>query len=241
MASLYLGDVPEDAAVGDRIVLGGDEARHAIRVARVRTGERISIGDGAGRIAAGVVVELDEAALTLEVDELRDEPLPRVHLYLVQALAKGGRDEAAIQAATELGVAGIVPWAAERSVVRWDAAKSDRAHARWEAIIREAAKQSIRARVPTIAPLAATSELTTRPGSTLVLDPTAGARLSTVELPDEGPLTVVVGPEGGIAPHELDALTASGAVRVRLGDEVLRTSTAGPAALAALNLRLGRW
>lgn len=241
MAWLYLGELPNAVAAGDRVVLGGEEARHAVQVARTRVGERIAIGDGAGRIAHGAVVVVERDVLTLEVEELQIHAPPDPELWLVQALAKGDRDELAIQAATELGASGIVPWSAERSVARWDGAKAARAHARWKGIVREAAKQAIRSRVPVVTELARLADLTRMPGLVLVLDPTAEAPLSQVEVPAEGRISLVVGPEGGISPRELDTLTAAGAARVRLGGEVLRASTAGPAALAALNLRLRRW
>lgn len=240
MASLYL-DPGLDAAVdvGMRIRFGGDEARHAATVARVRVGERIAVGDGAGLIARGTVTAV-AGEVELEVDEVRrDEPL-RPELWLAQALAKGDRDELAVQAATELGVAGVIPWAAERSVSRWEGAKIERGRARWASIVREATKQSIRSRVPEVAQLASTRDLAREPGRILVLEPTASVTLVDVDV-EADRIVLVVGPEGGISPRELDQLTEAGAIPVRLGAEVLRTSTAGPAALAALNIRLGRW
>jgi 16S rRNA (uracil1498-N3)-methyltransferase len=233
MASLYLDPElePADAEIGARVTLRGDEARHAIAVARVRTGERIAIADGAGFVVRGPVVEVDGGRLSIEVDEARHDPEPEPRLWLAQALAKGDRDELAVQAATELGVSGVIPWRAERSVSRWDGPKAAKGRERWAAIVREATKQSIRSRVPRVLPL--DSPL---PGLVLVLDPTADLALTAVELPAEGDVTLVVGPEGGLTAREL-ALGAP----VRLGSEVLRTSTAGPAALAVLNARLGRW
>jgi 16S rRNA (uracil1498-N3)-methyltransferase len=235
MASLYLSEYLESAAVGDTVTLEGDEAKHAVTVARTRVGERLSVGNGRGLVASGVMVSLDPFGL--EVDEVRVEPAPDPQLWLAQALAKGDRDELAVQAATELGVSGVIPWAAERSVSRWEGAKLEKGRLRWESIVREASKQSIRAWMPVVEPLATTKQL----GAGFVLDPTAEHALSTVPLPASGRIVLVVGPEGGISPRELDQLEQQGAVRVRLGSEILRTSTAGPAALAVLNARLGRW
>jgi 16S rRNA (uracil1498-N3)-methyltransferase len=234
MASLYLSEYLESASVGDSIALDGDEAKHAVTVARTRVGERLAIGNGRGLVARGVVSSLDPFALT--VDEIRLEPPADPQLWLVQALAKGDRDELAVQAATELGVSGVIPWAAERSVSRWEGAKLEKGRLRWEAIVREASKQSIRAWMPVVEPLAATAQV-----SGLVLDPTATIALTEVPLPESGRISLVVGPEGGISPRELDLLEKQGSVRVRLGSEILRTSTAGPAAIAVLNARLGRW
>ncbi|GAB3405477.1 16S rRNA (uracil(1498)-N(3))-methyltransferase [Schumannella luteola] len=243
MAWLYLN--PEltaaQAVVGARVAIRGEEAAHAVKVARTRVGERVSIGNGDGVIVTGAVVSAEPGELVLEVDEVRDEPDPQPQLWLAQALAKGGRDEMAVQAATELGVAGIVPWSAERSVTRWDATKAAKGRARWESIAREAAKQSIRTRVPEVTAPQSTAELARGDGLLLVLDPGGAVPISQVELPSAGRVTFVVGPEGGISPRELALLADAGAVGVRLGPEVLRTSTAGPAAIAVLAARLGRW
>jgi len=218
------------------VTLTGDEAKHAVTVARSRVGERLSIGNGRGLVASGTVSSTEP--FTLEVDDVRVEPLPDPQLWLIQALAKGDRDEFAVQAATELGVSGVIPWSAERSVSRWDAAKAAKGIARWQAIVREASKQSIRSWVPEVGALATTNQLN---GFLLVLDPTAPTALSAVELPSSGRISLVVGPEGGISSRELEVLEGVGAHRVRLGSEILRTSTAGPAAVAVLNARLGRW
>ena len=245
MASLYLNPALDSADAGSAVSITGDEAKHAVTVARTRVGERLSIGNGRGLVVGGVVTNLDP--FTIEVDSARREPAPDPQLWLVQALAKGDRDELAVQAATELGVSGVIPWAAERSVTRWEGAKLEKGRARWEAIVREASKQSIRAWVPEVASLIATGPMisTISTGSItavlLVLDPTAEVALSSVALPDEGRILLVVGPEGGISPRELELLEQAGATRVRLGSEILRTSTAGPAAIAVLNARLGRW
>lgn len=233
MASLYLDPEldAEQAVLGARIVLRGDEARHAVGVARVRPGERIAIADGAGFAVRGAVVSASTGELVLEVDEAWHEPAPAIRLWLAQALAKGDRDELAIQAATELGASGIIPFAAERSISRWEGAKAQKGRDRWAAIVREAAKQSLRPRVPEVRALG--SPL---PGLVLVLEPDADLPLTAVELPTDGDVTLLVGPEGGLGDRELELGTP-----VRLGREVLRTSTAGPAAIAVLAARLGRW
>ncbi|MCS0499253.1 16S rRNA (uracil(1498)-N(3))-methyltransferase [Protaetiibacter mangrovi] len=241
MASLYLTDALGDPRPGARVEVTGDEARHALQVARIRPGERIAVGDGRGTVVRGAVVEAAPGVLAVEVDEVAHEPEPSPQLWLAQALAKGDRDELAIQAATELGVAGVIPWAAERSVTRWEGAKVARNEERWRTIVREASKQAIRARVPEVASLTTTAQLAGRPGLVVVLEPTADVPLSALALDDVARITLVVGPEGGVAPRELARLADAGAVLARLGAEVLRTSTAGPAALAVLNARLGRW
>lgn len=243
MASLYL--VPDiedqDAVAGGVVRVTGDEARHAISVARLRPGEHVAVGDGRGLIVEGTVSSTDDAVLSVTVERSRREERPRPELWLAQALAKGDRDELAVQAATELGVSGVIPWAAERSVSRWEGAKAARGQERWAAIVREASKQAIRAWVPDVSPLATTADLAALGGVVLVLEPTASIALTAFPLEDLERITVVVGPEGGLSARELDQLEEAGARPVRLGQEVLRTSTAGPAALAVLNAALGRW
>ena len=242
MASLYLNPAlePADAEIGARVSVTGEEARHAVSVARVRIGERIAIGDGSGFLAWGAVVTATSIELAIEVEEVRHDAEPEPPLWLAQALAKGDRDELAVQAATELGAAGVIPWAAERSVSRWEGLRAAKGRERWASIVREASKQAIRSRVPDVAALATTAHLAALPGQLLILDPLADLAVTEVPLGPER-ITLIVGPEGGISAREFGLLTESGATRVRLGSEVLRTSTAGPAALAVLNVRLGRW
>ena len=247
MAHFYLDESLVSATVGDRISITGAEARHAVTVSRLGVGESISIGNGAGVVVAGVVVSAEHTELVVEVSAVTEVPRATPAVFLAQALAKGDRDELAVQVATELGVDGVIPWTAARSISRWEGAKVAKGRDRWAAVVREASKQSVRPWLPDVLDLVTTKQLA-RLASTdqaegvrmLVLEPTAATPLSALDF-DGRDLVLVVGPEGGITPQELDALSAAGADIVRLGDEVLRTSTAGPAALAVLAVALGRW
>jgi len=241
-----LGD--GDLAVGGVVALGAAESRHAVTVGRIRAGEGLLVGDGRGTIASCTVTTADPQRLELRVDAVEGHPEPRPRVVLVQALAKGDRDELAVQAATELGVDAVIPWQAQRSVSRWEGAKVAKGRDRWRAIVREAVKQSIRPRVPGVEELATTRDLVRMAATArvLVLDPTAATRLSALDLAtpaggDAADVLLVVGPEGGISPAEVEALRAAGAIPVALGSGILRTSTAGPAALALVNAALGRW
>jgi 16S rRNA (uracil1498-N3)-methyltransferase len=242
MAHFYLDEELAGAKVGDRVSLRGQEARHAVTVSRLAVGETVSIGNGAGLVVTGPVVVAEHTELTIEVVDALEAPRREPAVFLAQALAKGDRDELAVQAATELGVDGVIPWTAARSISRWEGAKIAKGRDRWSAVVREASKQSLRAWVPDVLDLVTTKQLVKlAEGAHLVaLEPTAVGTLAEFQ-PDGRDIVLVVGPEGGIAPQELDALAAAGASVVRLGDEVLRTSTAGPAALAVLNVKLGRW
>ena len=242
MSSLYLREDLADVDVGARLTLTGPEAKHAATVNRTRPGESVLIGNGRGMVASGEVLVATSTELTIDVEAVERVPRAEPAITLVQALAKGDRDELAVQAATELGVDTVVPWSASRSVSRWEGAKVAKGRDRWAAIVREASKQSIRAWTPEVGELATTKQVAALAAThrVLVLEPGATDALTAIR-PDGRPLALVVGPEGGIAPQELEAFRAAGAEVVRLGDTVLRTSTAGPAALAVLNAALGRW
>ncbi len=231
---------------GDQLVLDGEEGRHAATVRRTRAGEPVDVADGAGRVARCVAEQPGRDRLVLRVRRVEEVPPRHPRLVLVQALAKGGRDEQALETATELGVDAVVPWQAARSVAVWTGERAERGRRRWEATARAAAKQSRRATVPVVEPLVTTGSLVGRAAghSLLVLHEEAGTGLGEARLPLAGTPTevlVAVGPEGGIGDDELGRLLSAGATAVRLGAEVLRTSSAGPAALALLNWRLGRW
>lgn len=255
MANLYYREDLDDGAFGLDALLEvtGDEARHAVRVSRLRAGERILVGNGLGTIGDGVVESAAKDRFTVRLDAVRRDPEPATRLVLVQALAKGDRDERAIEQATEFGVDAIVPWQAARSVSRWDGAggaeKSAKGVAKWRRIAREASKQSLRARIPEVrepATLAGLCEAAAGEGTAvIVLHPRSGERLSDwaadAAARSAAEILLVVGPEGGFADAELDALEAAGARILVLGSTVLRTSSAGPAALAVLGVALGRW
>lgn len=242
MALHFLVASSTDARVGDVVSLTGAEAKHAAVVRRLRVGEAVTVGDGAGVWLAGVAEEVSPSLVDVRIEERIEHPAPSPRIVLVQALAKGDRDELAVQAACELGVDEVLPWQAGRSVSRWEGPKAAKGRERWATIVREAAKQAHRAWVPEVAAPVTTKQLAARASTdrVLLLDPTASVRLSAIQ-PDGRDLVLVVGPEGGISDEELALLTDAGAERVLLGDTVLRTSTAGPAAIAVLSVALGRW
>ncbi|MBH0023941.1 16S rRNA (uracil(1498)-N(3))-methyltransferase [Salinibacterium sp. NG22] len=242
MAHLYIDEELGDTSVGDTVSLGNAEARHAVTVSRLKVGEVIAISNGAGLVVSGPVVTAEHTQLTIEVAEVQQSPRRTPAVFLAQALAKADRDELAVQVATELGVDGVIPWSAARSISRWQGPKVAKGRDRWAAIVREASKQSLRTWLPDVLDLVTTKQLAAFASTTrmLVLEPTATETLADLDV-DDRDIVLVVGPEGGVADHELALLTAAGASTIRLGSEVLRTSTAGPAALAALNVKLGRW
>jgi 16S rRNA (uracil1498-N3)-methyltransferase len=232
-------------AAGAILTLDGPEGHHAATVQRLRVGEALLLGDGRGGAASAVVAALGRGALHVTITSRSYAKPPSPRLVVVQGIAKGDRGELAVQVMTEAGVDEIVPWAAARSVVQWRGDRGARAREKWAATAREAAKQARRAWLPVVAGSAESTPAVARrlaaASAAFVLHEDAGSPLSIVDLPTDGDIVLVVGPEGGIAETELTAFEAAGARAVRLGDTVLRTSTAGVAALAVLSARLGRW
>ena len=239
--------------VGDLALVGGSEGAHGARAMRLAPGEPADLVDGEGfRLSCQVEnVERERGEVTFRVRKARQEPRRTPSLTLVQALAKGGRDEMAIESATELGVDRVIPWQADRSIVRWTPAKTPRALSKWESTLLSAAKQSRRATVPKLldpvnsVALANQVRQWVSDGQLVLVCHEAAQEPLRQAVQDQGEprsgITVIVGPEGGISEDELEALKAAGATPVLLGPEVLRSSSAGPAALVALNLLLGRW
>lgn len=235
--ALFLAEF-DSPATGDELRLGGDEGRHAVAVRRIAVGETILLADGAGTAVRGPVLSADKTGLSMRVDEVLRTPEQPLRVVAAQALAKGDRAELAVEVMTEMGVDEVVPWQAQRSIVKWVPDRAERHLAKWRSTAREATKQSRRFRVPVITVPLSTRELALRvpeTALTLVLHESAEQALASVELPASGDVLIVIGPEGGIAPEEVDALTAAGGVPVRISDGVLRTSTAGVVAIAQLD------
>lgn len=233
-----------DDLAPDRVVLTGLEGRHAATVRRLRVGEQVDLADGRGARALCTVAEVGKDVVALDVVDRTTEPVLRPRLVLVQALAKGDRGELAVELATEVGIDEVVPWTAARCVVRWDGVRGDKALARWRSTAREAGKQSRRAWLPTVVPAATTAQVADRlrtAAAGLVLHEAANTPLAGVDLPADGDVLLVVGPEGGLTDEEVGAFQDAGATTVRLGRSVLRTSTAGAAAAAVVSARTARW
>jgi 16S rRNA (uracil1498-N3)-methyltransferase len=227
------------------IVLTGPEGRHAVSVRRLQPGEEVVLTDGAGRGAHGEVAAVaGKDELTVRVREMRTEPEPRPTVTVVQALPKGDRGELAVETMTEAGVDAVLPWAAARCVTQWRGERGAKSLAKWRSTAREAAKQARRLRFPTVGDLVTTRQLLPLLAAAdfaAVLHEEGSVPLATAALPQSGSLLLVVGPEGGIAPEELALFAEAGASPHRLGPTVLRTSTAGVAAVSLLLARTGRW
>lgn len=228
--------VDSSADLADTIDVGGEDAHHLARVLRLRAGETVTVADGSGvwrayRVGGvGPVVRLDA------VGGSEAEPTLSPRLAVAFALTKGEKPELVVQKLTELGVDRIVPVVAERSVARPDHARAAGAHERWLRIVREAARQCRRASLPAVEELAPLAELAGHPG--LVVAERGGEPPEGLGPPPGGEILVVVGPEGGLAPGEVEGLQPW--ARLDLGPHVLRAETAALAAAAVLAAGGGR-
>ena len=260
-------DALSASALGDSFVLDGDEGFHAATVRRIDVGAMLDVVDGAGLRARCTVINRAKKSLTLSIDHLEREDQPEVELLLIQALSTGGRDEMAIEMATEVGVDAVMPWQANRSEVRWKGEKVAKGMRKWESTLRSATKQSRRAFLPRLEEARSSTALAqwiaqaAEDGAwVLVCHESADRHLSEL-LPQLRELSahassasaaqsqpscppkiaVIVGPEGGVDPDELSLFEAAGAKICLLGNTVLRASSAGPVALSLISDAIGRW
>lgn len=234
--------------IDDLVSLDESTSGHAIRSQRLQANDPVLVSDGAGTLAEGVIHTADPRNTQIRVTQVSLQPQPSVRLNLVQALAKADRDLLAAEMATELGVDAVTPWQAQRSIVRIRTDRAEKMLGKWRSKLQAAAQQSRRAIIPELRdPLVTTGVAALHnpengehvvvlheDGITNIDD--AVARMSGVET-----LHIVVGPEGGVAPEELAAIEHVGGTAVRIGQNVLRSSTAGPVAITLLNHLLQRW
>lgn len=227
--------VEPGAIAGDLATLTGPDAHHAATVLRLKPGAAVTLLDGLGGAFACEVEAVAKGQVTLAVRSHEVAAPPAAQITLYQGLPKGDKLELVIQKATELGVARIVPLPAVRSIMKVEAGKLENKLVRWRAIAREAAEQSERATLPVIDAPQSLATLVLPAGTcAYVLAERTGARSLPRALPPKPPagLALFVGPEGGWDPSELAQLQALGAEAVTLGPRILRTETAGLAALA---------
>ncbi|TPG37187.1 16S rRNA (uracil(1498)-N(3))-methyltransferase [Mycolicibacterium hodleri] len=244
-ALFYVDALPD---VGELVVVEGDEGFHAASVRRIRIGEELDLGDGAGTVAHVVVEAVGKGSLTARVTSRRTLAPPSPQVTVVQALPKSDRSELAVELATEAGADAFVAWQSDRCVARWEGdAKVQKGLRRWQAVARSAARQSRRPHVPPVTSLWFTRELAAHVRAVattsvvLVLHESATEPLAAVGLNGAESVTLIIGPEGGIGDDELAVLTDAGATAIRLGPSVLRTTSAAAVALGALGVLTSRW
>ncbi|NMM99623.1 16S rRNA methyltransferase [Bifidobacterium sp. DSM 109958] len=245
----------DELNTGWTLTLPAAVRRHALQSMRIGVGETLQLSDGRGLRIRAVVDDAD--AGVVHVQAVGREPEPVIRLALVQALAKQGRDEEAVDAATQIGVDEVIPWQADRSIVKWKDGKTDR---KWGAVLDAATEQSRRSWRPALSEhvsskgVVAICRRACVHGDMVVVlhqdanDTWDGVERAVAELADRclqdgraRTIHVVVGPEGGIAESEVQAFKDAGAHVCVLGRNILRAATAGPVALTLLSRAIGRW
>lgn len=230
-------------ATGTRVVLPESAAAHLVRVLRLREGDECILFNGDGHDHAARIVSAGKREVAVDLHGCRavenESPL---RITLVQGVARGEKMDLILQKATELGVANVVPVLAERTEVKLDAERTQKRVAHWRSVMVSACEQSGRARVPTLAPPAALGAAAVslgHCGMKLILDPAGGHSLASLTAPVDQHLAIAIGPEGGWSPRDRELLHGAGFDGLRLGPRILRTETAGLAAIAALQARFG--
>lgn len=229
--------VDQPLAVGQTITLPEEASAHLLRVLRLAPGDEVVLfnGDGGdyGARLLSAAKRGAEAELISRQDAGRESPL---RITLAQGIARGEKMDLVLQKATELGVAAIAPIVTERTEVKLDAERTGKRLAHWRGVLAAACGQSGRARLPSLSePVALTTYAAAETADLkLVLDPQGSLDLKSLPLQPGQSVALVIGPEGGLSERDLTTLRAAGFVGLRLGPRILRTETAGLAAIAAL-------
>lgn len=236
---------PIDLALhsGQTVTLPEETANHLVRVMRLREGDTCVLFNGDGHDYSATLTAAGKREVQVRIDAVQamDNESP-LAITLLQGIARGEKMDLILQKATELGVSAIVPVNAERTEVKLDAARAEKRVAHWNNVVTSACGQSGRARIPQVgSPVSLAQAATTLPADTLrlTLDPHGAHRLSTLDAALTGGIVIAIGPEGGWSPRDRDQLAAAGFQGLQLGPRILRTETAGLAAIAALQARLG--
>jgi 16S rRNA (uracil1498-N3)-methyltransferase len=228
--------------VGTSIALPDTAANHLARVLRMREGDGCVLFNGDGHDYDARITAISKRGVLADIVGVRaiDNESP-LHVTLLQGIARGEKMDLILQKATELGVAAVVPVMAERTEVKLDAERTEKRVAHWRSVIASACEQSGRARLPTLSAPAALVDAASAVDTgamRLTLDPVGEVSLATVQVTRDA-VVVAIGPEGGWSPRDRDILSAAGFTGLRLGPRILRTETAGLAAIAALQSRFG--
>lgn len=233
--------VPASLAPGATLSLPPDAAHHASRVLRLHEDEPVVLFNGAGGEYAGRIIRLSRDGVAVEIGAFQPvEKESPLSVTLMQGVSAGDRMDLTIQKAVELGAITIQPILAERSVVRLKGERGDSRREHWQRVAAAACEQCGRNRVPSVG-TAITLEFYKSPENALkiLLAPDGAATMRSVGASVDKPIVVAAGPEAGFSPREESLLISAGFIPVRLGPRVLRTETAGPAALAALSALYG--
>ncbi|MES2857822.1 MAG: 16S rRNA (uracil(1498)-N(3))-methyltransferase [Pseudomonadota bacterium] len=227
--------------VGEELALPEHVTAHLVRVLRLQVGDACVLFNGDGQDFDARITAVGKREARVEVLGARavDNESP-LRITLLQGIARGEKMDWILQKATELGVVHILPVSSDRSEVKLDAQRADKRLAHWRGIVVSACEQSGRARIPVVeAPQPLAAAVMQRAGRGFLLDPLAHASLATLGVNALTSCTLAIGPEGGWSPRDREQLLAAGFEGLRLGPRILRTETAGIAAIAALQALAG--
>ena len=237
---LYL---PKTLQAGETVPLDSEQAHYLGRVLRLRVGDTVSVFDGQGSECGAEVLSIERRKASLLLgDSLFAEPRPRIEIRLLQGVSRGERMDFTLQKGTELGAAGFVPVLTARSVVKLDAERAGKRQTHWRRVIESASEQSGRRWVPTVGEAVSFEQLTANvplQATRLLLVPDADAALASIDIDGSDGIDLLIGPEGGFEAEEVEGALAAGFQPVAMGPRVLRSETAGIAALAILQARYG--
>ncbi len=228
-------------STGARIELDANASNHIARVLRLRPGAPLVLFDGRGGEFEAVVIEGGRAVLVECGKALEHRPESSLKVTLCQGISRGERMDFALQKAVELGVARIQPLFTERTVVNLSGERLEKRVQHWRGVVIGACEQSGRTHLPELLPAVRLAEWLAQPtqGLGLVLDHRAERGLSAITRPADGAVSLLIGPEGGLAAEELSAARKAGFTGIRMGPRILRTETAALTALALLQSRWG--
>jgi len=228
---------PPPLSTGHLVALPAPVAHH-LHVLRMQPGAALALFDGRGGQYTATLAEIGKKHASAHIDAFEDVEVELPYaVTLAQGLPEGSKMDWIIEKAVELGVAAVQPLAAKRSVVKLSGERAEKRHAHWEGVIVAASEQSGRNRLAQLAPPAESRRFLQTPAgqARILFSPRATQSLADwARVTPPQALTVLVGPEGGFDADEEAAALASGAIALSLGPRVLRTETAGLAALAAL-------
>lgn len=235
-----------DAALaeGAVVALPEDAVAHLVRVLRLGLGDPVTLFNGDGFDYVANISSLSKKAAEVQVlGQCRVENESGLHLTLAQGIARGEKMDLILQKATELGVIRIAPVITERTEVRFDSERAAKRMLHWRGVVVAACEQSGRARVPEVLEPQTLANFASdpTPGLRFILDPLAEKGIADADIEPGQRVTLLIGPEGGLSERDRLLLRAAGYQGLRLGPRILRTETAGLAALAAINALFGDW
>lgn len=231
-------------ATGQTITLDANTSKRIRQVLRLKPGQTLSVFDGSGNDYMAELTRCAKQAVQIRVGAcIRHETPPALKLQLALGITRGEKMDYSLQKAVELGVMTIIPLFTQRTLVQLQGQKLYRRQAHWQGVIQHACEQTGRSILPEQQPAQTLTEwLAQHPSNdtqALLLDPHAEQTLTRLPRPDNNPVLVLVGPEGGLASTERTAALQQGFTPVRLGPRILRTETAPLAALAAIQTLWG--